>query len=209
MNNYRDPDTVPGSVETRRVVTPADVGGANTAPDCRPTGYSDVESASAGPAARERGGNQRRKTRQRQVILDELRADISHPTALEIHDLVRRRIPRLSLGTVYRNLDLLAQMGLIQKLEYSGGETRFDANLAQHDHLRCLQCGRIDDAAMPPLDLASPEDHDLRGYEILGHRLEFIGICPRCRQTSSTKQAAATGLSPGSVSTIPGESEHA
>ena len=97
-------------------------------------------------------GSQRRKTRQRQVILEELQAVTSHPTAVELYQLVRRRLPRVSLGTVYRNLDLLARMGLIEKKEHSGGEARFDANTAQHDHLRCVRCGRVDDLPTPPLE---------------------------------------------------------
>ncbi len=152
---------------------------------------------------------QRRKTRQRRVILEELQAVTSHPTAVELYELVRRRLPKVSLGTVYRNLDLLARAGFIAKLEHSGGEARFDANTAEHDHLRCACCGRVDDVMAPPLDFARPEDHDLRGYEVIGHRLEVIGICPRCRQLPATRQCSAASGIPGSVSTTSGESEHA
>lgn len=153
--------------------------------------------------------SQHRKTRQRQVILEELRAVTSHPTAVELYELVRRRLPRVSLGTVYRNLDLLARSGLIEKLEHSGGEARFDANTAQHDHLRCVRCGRVDDVMAPPLDLTRPEDHDLRGYELIGHRLEFLGICPRCRQLSATRRCSAASDIPGGAKRTSGESEHA
>jgi Fur family ferric uptake transcriptional regulator len=145
---------------------------------------------------------QRRKSRQRDVIFDELCSITSHPTAVELHDLVRKRLPSVSLGTVYRNLELLAQMGLIEKLEYSSGEARFDANVSEHDHLRCVQCGRVDDLSMPPLVLPPPEDHYLRGYELLGHRLEFIGLCPSCRQASASGRppAARAASSNGSPS---------
>lgn len=151
----------------------------------------------------------RRHSRQRQAILDELRSVTSHPTAVQLHELVRRRLPKVSLGTVYRNLELLARMGLIEKLEYCGGEARFDANLAAHDHLRCLRCGRVDDMMVPPLDIARPQDHDLYGYEVIGHRLEYLGICPRCRQESEVKPGQAAVAAPGSPSTTSGESEHA
>ncbi|MEI8376505.1 MAG: transcriptional repressor [Planctomycetota bacterium] len=143
----------------------------------------------SGPAQNSQEVRQCRKTRQRQVIIEELQAVTSHPTAAELYELVRPRLPRVSLGTVYRNLDLLARMGLIEKLEHSGGEARFDANTAEHDHLRCVRCGRVDDVRALPLDLARPEEDDLRGYEILGHHLEFLGICLGCRQSSQTKQA--------------------
>ena len=123
-----------------------------------------------------------RNTRQRQLILEELCRLTSHPTAAELYDILRPRLHNLSLGTVYRNLDLLARMGKIQKLEWSGGEARFDGCTCHHDHLRCLRCGRVDDVGGVPLDLSPRGANDFRGYEILGHRLEFVGICPRCRE---------------------------
>jgi Fur family transcriptional regulator, ferric uptake regulator len=123
-----------------------------------------------------------RNTRQRQVILDELQGLPSHPTAAELYAIVRRKLPRISLGTVYRNLDLLARVGMIQKLDLAGTEARFDGNVARHDHLRCVRCGRVDDVSALPLDLSGGTANDCSGYEILGHRLEFFGICPRCRE---------------------------
>jgi Fur family ferric uptake transcriptional regulator len=125
-----------------------------------------------------------RKTRQRQVILEELCRTAVHPTAGQLYEHVRRRLPRISLGTIYRNLDLLVRMGKIAALETSGSETRFDGNPLPHDHLRCTVCGRIDDLAGPPLD-TSAAGRDFGGYEILGHRLEFVGVCPGCREQKS------------------------
>jgi Fur family transcriptional regulator, ferric uptake regulator len=122
-----------------------------------------------------------RNTRQRQVILEELQNLISHPTAAALHEIVRRRLPKISLGTVYRNLELMARLGLIQKLDFCGCEARFDGNVARHDHLRCVRCGRVDDVSAPPLDLFEGAANDWCGYEIIGHRLEFLGICPCCR----------------------------
>jgi Fur family transcriptional regulator, ferric uptake regulator len=123
-----------------------------------------------------------RNTRQRQVILEELCKLDSHPTASHLYDIVRRRLPNISLGTVYRNLDRLTRQGTIQKLEVSGTESRFDGNPHGHDHLRCICCGRVDDVVGAPLDLSGGGSHDFRGYEVLGHRLELLGKCPRCRQ---------------------------
>jgi len=150
-----------------------------------------------------------RHSQQRQVILEELRAVNSHPTAVELHELVRRRLPKVSLGTVYRNLDLLGKMGLIEKLEHASGEARFDANITAHDHLRCVRCGRIDDVMSPPLAITPPDDHHLYGYEVIGHRLEFIGICPRCRQSTETGPCSSASNTSGSPTTNPGESKHA
>ncbi len=122
-----------------------------------------------------------RNTRQREVILEELRRSSAHPTATQVYDLVRRKLPKISLGTVYRNLDLLARMGMIQRMETTGAETRFDGDVRPHDHVRCTACGRIDDLAGPAVELSPEGRRDFAGYQILGHRLEFVGLCPKCR----------------------------
>lgn len=127
-----------------------------------------------------------RNTRQREVIREELRSLSSHPTAVGIYEIVRRRLPRISLGTVYRNLELLAAMGEIQKLQLSGSQARFDGNVGRHDHVRCTCCGRVEDVPGTPLDLALLRNNDSNGYEFHGYRLEFMGTCPRCREQSST-----------------------
>ena len=137
-----------------------------------------------------------RNTRQRQVILEELRKLTSHPTAVGLYEIVRRHIPSISLGTVYRNLELLASMGEIQKLELSGSQARFDGNVDRHDHVRCTCCGRVEDVPGRSLDLVRLRVNDCSGYELLGYRLEFVGICPRCREQSSTSinQEKESGL---------------
>ena len=122
-----------------------------------------------------------RNTKQRQVILEELRKLTSHPTAVGIYRIVVRRLPKISLGTVYRNLDLLTKSGVIQKLEFGSEEARFDGNLAPHHHIRCVKCGRVDDIHSPPLDLLGGVTDDLGGYHVLGHRVEFFGLCPQCK----------------------------
>jgi len=121
-----------------------------------------------------------RNTVQRQVILEELQKVTSHPTALGVFAVVRQRIPKISLGTVYRNLELLCRMGVIQKLEHGAEEARFDGNPARHDHIRCVQCGRVDDIHGPPLDLSGAPTNDCNDYRVLGYRVEFFGVCPQC-----------------------------
>jgi Fur family ferric uptake transcriptional regulator len=95
--------------------------------------------------------------------------------------MVRRRLPKISLGTVYRNLDLLAEAGKIQRLDLGGSEARFDADTDAHYHVRCVRCGRVDDVPGLPADLVADGMATAAGYEILGHRLEFVGICPQCK----------------------------
>jgi len=123
-----------------------------------------------------------RMTKQRQVILEELRAVTSHPTADDMYDMVRRRLPNVSLGTVYRNLEILAESGVVQKIDIGGTKKRFDGNVAIHYHLRCEVCGRVDDVHLDPgVDLEEMAAM-LTDYTILRHRLEFIGVCPGCQQ---------------------------
>jgi Fur family ferric uptake transcriptional regulator len=121
-------------------------------------------------------------TPQRQAILEELRRLTSHPTADEVHALVRRRLPRVSLGTVYRNLEVLSDSGLIQKLDMGGGQRRFDSSTGIHYHVRCVRCGRVEDAPVEPLTTIDDALRKVSGYEVIGHRLEFIGLCPACRK---------------------------
>jgi len=145
-----------------------------------------------------------RNTPQRRVILEEVRKTSAHPTAAELYDRVRRRLPKISLGTVYRNLDLLAGMGKIQKLDLGGGEARFDGNLRPHYHVRCVRCGRVDDVEGLPGDTRIECPREAAGYEVIGHRLEFLGICPRCKDRpepepsdQSERRLAPSGRRPG------------
>jgi len=113
------------------------------------------------------------------VIHEELCRLDNHPTAAEIYAAVRRRLPRISLGTVYRNLDVLHEDGVIHKLEFAGAETRFDGTTSPHCHVRCLDCGAIADVHDHDLDPAERPAR-LKGYRVTGHRLEFTGFCPDC-----------------------------
>ncbi|MCK4857203.1 MAG: transcriptional repressor [candidate division Zixibacteria bacterium] len=129
-----------------------------------------------------------RNTRQRQVILEELCKVTSHPTAAELFALVQMRLPRISLGTVYRNLELLVQNDIIRKLELGGREARYDGNLNRHYHIRCMECGRVADLHDISDDPVAAKLENVEGWEIMGHRLEFIGICPQCRGEKAEKE---------------------
>jgi Fur family ferric uptake transcriptional regulator len=125
-------------------------------------------------------------TRQRQIILEELRKVDTHPSADQVYETVRKRLPRISLGTVYRNLEILSELGEIQKLELGGDLKRFDRNSNKHYHIRCMNCGRVDDAPIAPLNQVEDDLYDATVYTIIGHRLEFEGLCPQCSKTSET-----------------------
>src|SRR6266536_2462134 len=124
-----------------------------------------------------------RLTGPRRVVLDVLRSTESHSTAEWVHRVVRRRLPRVSLGTVYRNLRLLVGEGLVAEIQ--GPHARFDANLEAHHHFTCVRCRRILDVAGP---LAEPHAEALRGrisartgLAITHQRIEFFGRCPQCQ----------------------------
>lgn len=125
---------------------------------------------------------QSRMTKQRQVILEELQKVCTHPTADELYGMVRDRLPRISLGTIYRNLEMLAASGLIQKLDTAGTQRRFDGNPEVHYHIRCAQCGKVEDVKVQTMALLEDALSAATDYEVWGHRLEFVGLCPQCKQ---------------------------
>jgi Fur family transcriptional regulator, ferric uptake regulator len=123
-----------------------------------------------------------RLTTQRQIILEELAKVTSHPTANEVYDMVRRRLPRIGLGTVYRNLELMAESGLILKLEVGGTQKRFDATIDPHYHIRCIECNKVDDIEIPLQNHINEIASVICDYQVLGHHIEFAGICDACTQ---------------------------
>jgi len=121
-----------------------------------------------------------RLTSQRQVILEELSKVKSHPTANEMYDMVRKRLPRIGLGTVYRNLDLLAELGIIRKLEVGGEQKRFDSVISPHYHIRCIKCNRVDDIFIKMDRGLEKSAASCCDYKILDHHVQFSGICSKC-----------------------------
>jgi len=123
-----------------------------------------------------------RLTTQRQVILEELSHVKTHPTASELYDMVRKRLPRIGLGTVYRNLELMADSGMILKIEVGGTQKRFDATTEEHYHIRCSACGKVDDIDVPVIHELATQAAGATSYLITGHHVEFTGICSACQQ---------------------------
>jgi len=122
-----------------------------------------------------------RKSKQKEAILRLVKGMTSHPTADCVYEEVRREIPNISLGTVYRNLRLLQQEGKILELDLAGTISRFDGNVQDHYHFRCEQCGRI-------FDVDRPVDREIdslvsrkMGFKVSYHRLEFRGLCKDCQ----------------------------
>ena len=121
-----------------------------------------------------------RLTSQRQIILEELRKVKSHPTADEMYDMVRKRLPRIGLVTVYRNLELLAKLGIIRKLEGDCKQKRFDGDISPHYHIRCIKCSRVDDIFIKIDSELEKGAASCCDYKILDHHVQFSGICSKC-----------------------------
>lgn len=121
-----------------------------------------------------------RQTAARRVIWEEIQGVTSHPTADELYEKVKKRLPRVSLGTVYRNLELLSRMGRIQKIE-GGPQKRFDPNTENHYHFRCRECGKVSDLTLEPVEEIDRAVRRLTGGEFDGYLLEVVGLCPSCR----------------------------
>ena len=118
-----------------------------------------------------------RFSQQRERIYQAVQMSDEHPSAQMVYDALRPELPRLSLGTVYRNLHQMAQEGRLRELE--GSVTRFDAVLSAHTHIRCVRCGQVADLALP-YDLSLDQEAVGNGWAVTGHELVFNGLCPAC-----------------------------
>lgn len=122
-------------------------------------------------------------SRQRDAILACLMSRKDHPTAEVIYESVRKDFPNISLGTVYRNLTLLVEMGHAARVPCSGGTVHFDGDVSRHYHFECTQCGAITDLENFGADKLQALDRMVMdGFdgEIREHKLFFIGVCPIC-----------------------------
>ena len=124
--------------------------------------------------------SQTRMTKQRTVLLETLRGLTSHPTADELYAIVKKKLPRISLGTVYRNLDLLSTSGEIVLLEQAGQQKRFDGNTSPHYHVRCTVCGRVGDIFNAHANLPSVDNIDVDHFTVHSADITFYGVCSQC-----------------------------
>jgi len=124
-----------------------------------------------------------KRSRQREAIRQNLMGRCDHPTAETVYMSIKDEFPNISLGTVYRNLSLLSDLGEIQKISVSGGADRFDGNPVPHYHFSCRKCGCVMD-----LDLARQDNLNQLAAEhfpgvVEDHKIVFSGICPSCKET--------------------------
>jgi len=128
-------------------------------------------------------------TNQREIILRELKKSKRHLSADELYDIVKKVMPRISLATVYRNLEILSEARLIGKLEISGRQKRFDFDVSDHDHIYCVVCHRVDNLDIERKSVDSEQLGAGAGYSMTGYRVEIIGICPECQAKKKDKES--------------------
>ena len=122
----------------------------------------------------------KRITKQRKVILEVLKNTKCHPTADWIYDQVRNKMPNISLGTVYRNLKVLKEMGELMELDYGSTYSRFDGKPENHYHFVCNSCDEVIDLELPVEDGLNEKAQEKNNIKVVDHRLEFYGFCEKC-----------------------------
>lgn len=143
------------------------------------------------PIINERMVTMLKYSRQRESIKNFLATRYDHPTAETVYLNIREEFPNISLGTVYRNLSLLAELGEIQKLSTGIGPDRFDGNTNQHYHFICNKCGSMLDLALDRLDHINVLAGQHFDGEIEGHLTYFYGKCPDCKKAESMDSTAS------------------
>lgn len=118
-----------------------------------------------------------RLTKQRKVILGEMKKMHDHPTAEEFYDRIKGKLPGIGLCTIYRNLEKFQELGLIQRIKSI--PVRYDSNIQPHNHIKCIRCDKVEDVPeVIQLDVAMIEK---TGYKLHAFNLEINGICKACQ----------------------------
>src|SRR5690625_4768007 len=129
-----------------------------------------------------------RITPQRHAVLEYLLTSHTHPTADEIYKALESKFPNMSVATVYNNLRILKELGLVQELTYGDDSSRFDSSPEEHYHIICEECGKIVDFHYPTLDEIESLAEKVSGFEISHHRMELYGVCNECVEKKATKK---------------------
>jgi Fur family ferric uptake transcriptional regulator/Fur family peroxide stress response transcriptional regulator len=131
---------------------------------------------------------QRRNTNQRKIIYDIIKNTDTHPTADWIYEKARTYIPNISLGTVYRNLKILQEEGLIIEIN-DGRQSRFDARTDRHYHFRCVKCERIYDIDLDMMNINVDLKYlSKKGFKIDKVNIDIEGICPKCVKGANVEE---------------------
>ena len=129
-----------------------------------------------------------RNTKQRQVILEELMKVTSHPTAEELYFIVKKRLPKISIATVYRNLELMASDGTVMRIETRGKQRRYDGRTDKHLHVQCKICDKVEDVMIDEYNSLEKEltciSETFKDFKDVDYHVEFIGICEKCQKSA-------------------------
>lgn len=129
-----------------------------------------------------------RKSKQRNKILEILANTKSHPTADWIYDQLKKGFPKLSIGNVYRNLNILVEQGKIRRIDFGSTFDRFDAVRTPHYHFICEQCGAVIDLELPYDGHLNQKVMESSGHRVHDHKIQFYGICDRCKNKHQQQQ---------------------
>jgi Fur family transcriptional regulator, peroxide stress response regulator len=121
-------------------------------------------------------------TRQRQIVLDAIQSGEHHPTAAEIFDAARAKMPGLSFATVYNSLRYLKDAGLVLEITFGNGASRYDRETDRHDHAICSQCGKLVDFDLPGTVALTRAAARASKFKAESIRLTLVGLCPQCRE---------------------------
>lgn len=122
-----------------------------------------------------------RMTPQRHAILSYLLETMSHPTVDEIYKSLEGKFPNMSVATIYNNLRLFKDVGLVRELTYGDASSRYDANMSAHYHAVCIHCGMVKDFHYSSLTDVEKEASVNTGFQVTSHRLEVYGLCENCQ----------------------------
>lgn len=122
-----------------------------------------------------------RRSKQRERILQLLKETDTHPSVDWLYEKLKKEFPKLSLGTVYRNLSILVDQGLVKKIHFGSTYDRFDGKRTPHYHLICEQCGKIEDVDLPVNDDLTRAAAVQSDFQVTGHMIQFYGMCADCR----------------------------
>jgi len=122
-----------------------------------------------------------RNTIQRKIVLDTLKRLENHPTTEELYIEIQKSYPTISKTTVYRNLRLLVQNGLVRQVSVPDGPERYEGRPHPHYHFRCGTCGNVFDVDIPIITDVDACVAQKYGFDVSGHDVMFHGICDKCK----------------------------
>lgn len=126
-----------------------------------------------------------RITPQRQAILSFLISSHTHPTADEIYQALSPDFPNISVATIYNNIRVFKNIGIVKEMSYGDASSRFDFNTHNHYHIICEACGKIVDFHYPQLDEVEKLAQHVTNFRVSHHRMEIYGVCPECQENKN------------------------